>query len=173
MLVQTLVLICALTCISPIALQGKTTEITPKALQNDASGEHKIVAAKVTVNGNYAHGKNKKLEKIVAVASVPLSQVDKGKNRKKGDIRLTIIEGKNGKRKIVRKNLDKSSELYAKLRQTLDDSIIFYKQNHLDAIKQSTGKRDSASRHSSSHHSSSHHSSSHRSPHHSSSGHRK
>ena len=168
MLVQTLALICTLTCVAPIALQGKTTEITPKALQNTGSSEHKVVAAKVTVNGNYAHGKNKKLEKIVAIASVPLSEVGKGKNRKKGDIRLTIIEGKNGKRKIVRKNLDKSSELYAKLRQTLDDSILFYKQNHLDAIKQGASKRDSSSRHSSSHHSSSH-----RSSHHSSSSHRK
>src|SRR5690242_18921327 len=107
--------------IRTLAITGVLAFALPIAAKSESAGPHKIIAAKVTVNGNYAAGNNKKLEKIVAVASVLLSQVGKGKNRKKGDVSLTINEAIHGKRKVSCTHLVTSSELPTKLRQTLED----------------------------------------------------
>lgn len=140
MIAKTLALVMALAFTVPAFAAPKAPHHKPNS---QIVAEHKVVEAKITVNGIW--GKNKKLEKIVAVATVPLSQISQtGKARKKGMASLTIIESKNGKRTIKQKNITKSSELYNKLRATLDESITYFKQNHVEASSSlsSSGKKN-------------------------------
>ena len=150
MIAQTLALAMALAFTAPAFAAQKAPHKAPhKASQNKPRNqivaENKDVVIKTTVNGVW--GKNKKLEKIIAVAAVPLAQIPQigktGKARKKGDATLTVVEAKNGKRTISRKNLDKSSELNNKMRLALDEAIAFYKQNHVEASSSfsSSGKK--------------------------------
>ena len=141
MIAQTLALAMALAFTAPAFAAQKA----PQKPRHQIVAEHKDIDLKSTVNGVW--GKNKKLEKIVAVVTAPLSQVSQivktGKKApKKGMAILTIVEAKNGKRTISRKNLNKTSELDAKMRLALDEAITYYKQNHVEASSSlSSGKK--------------------------------
>jgi len=145
MIAQTLALAIALAFTAPAFAAQKAPH---KAAQNkprkQVVAENKDVVIKTTVNGIW--GKNKKLEKIIAVATVPLAQISQtgkaGKAGKKSTAILTIVEAKNGKRTISLKNIAKGSEINAKMRLALDEAITYYKQHHVEASSSlSSGKK--------------------------------
>jgi hypothetical protein len=133
MLLKKLAFIVAIFASTPIAIFAVTPKDQAQPVDNVVQ-EEQVIEAQVTVNAVY--GSNKKIEQIVAVAKVPLAQVGKLHNgrRRTGYATVTVTEAANGKRKLARRNIDTSSELYQRLIETLNDSIVYYKEHHKGEI---------------------------------------